>query len=118
VPHVAQPHPKVHVSFWVRELPFTLVLILILAGVAYTSSLMLIWARSLPISALTFFVARLCPFTVGGDSTSKQCYCLTKPPGRNSWAIISDSWPLLSRLWRLRVRMSKALTIIHHARYR
>src|SRR5262249_44414032 len=24
------------------------------------------------------------PFTVGGDSTSKQCYCLTKPPGRNS----------------------------------
>jgi hypothetical protein len=37
VPHVAQPHPKAHVSFWVRELPFTLVLILIIAGVAYTS---------------------------------------------------------------------------------
>ena len=35
--HVAQPHPKAHVSFWVRELPFTLVLILIIAGVAYTS---------------------------------------------------------------------------------
>jgi hypothetical protein len=34
VPHVAQPHPKAHVSFWVRELPFTLVLILIIAGVA------------------------------------------------------------------------------------
>ena len=37
VPHVAQPHSKAHVSFWVRELPFTLVLILIIAGVAYTS---------------------------------------------------------------------------------
>jgi hypothetical protein len=37
VPHVAQPRPKAHVSFWVRELPFTLVLILIIAGVAYTS---------------------------------------------------------------------------------
>ena len=34
VPHVAQPRPKAHVSFWVRELPFTLVLILIIAGVA------------------------------------------------------------------------------------
>ena len=31
VPHVAQPHPKAHVSFWVRELPFTLVLILTIA---------------------------------------------------------------------------------------
>ena len=37
VPHVAQPRPKAYVSFWVRELPFTLVLILIIAGVAYTS---------------------------------------------------------------------------------
>ena len=37
VPQVAQPHPKAHVSFWVRELPFTLVLVLTIAGVAYTS---------------------------------------------------------------------------------
>ena len=34
VPHVAQPRPKAHVSFWVRELPFTLVLILTIGGVA------------------------------------------------------------------------------------
>lgn len=37
VPDVAPTHPKAHVSFWIRELPFTLVLILTIAGVAYTS---------------------------------------------------------------------------------
>jgi len=36
VPHVAPP-PPAHVSFWIKELPFTLVLILTIAGVAYTS---------------------------------------------------------------------------------
>jgi hypothetical protein len=34
VPHLA---PPAHVSFWIRELPFTLVMILIIAGVAYTT---------------------------------------------------------------------------------
>ena len=37
VPHVGEPHAAHHVSFWIRELPFTLVLILTIAGVAYTS---------------------------------------------------------------------------------
>lgn len=37
VPPVAAPHAEHHVSFWIRELPFTLVLILTIAGVAYTS---------------------------------------------------------------------------------
>jgi hypothetical protein len=37
VPHVAQTNRTAHVSFWIRELPFTLVLILTVAGVAYTS---------------------------------------------------------------------------------
>ncbi len=37
VPHVEQPRDPVHVSFWIRELPFTAVLILIIAGVAYMS---------------------------------------------------------------------------------
>ena len=37
VPHVAAPRPKAHVSFWIREPPFTLVLILTVAGVGYTS---------------------------------------------------------------------------------
>jgi hypothetical protein len=37
VPQVGAPHAAQHVSFWIRELPFTLVLILTIAGVAYTS---------------------------------------------------------------------------------
>jgi len=37
VPHVAQARRRAQVSFWIRELPFTLVLILTIAGVAYTS---------------------------------------------------------------------------------
>jgi hypothetical protein len=37
LPHVVQPHRTAHASFWIRELPFTLVLILTIAGVAYTS---------------------------------------------------------------------------------
>src|SRR5579863_8726767 len=36
VPHVSARH-SAHHSFWIRELPFTLVLILTIAGVAYTS---------------------------------------------------------------------------------
>ena len=36
-PQVAQPRRTAHVSFWVRELPFTLVLVLTIFGVAYTS---------------------------------------------------------------------------------
>jgi len=37
VPHVTAAHHAKHASFWIRELPFTLVLLLTLAGVAYTS---------------------------------------------------------------------------------
>jgi hypothetical protein len=37
VPHVAHTRRTAHVSFWIRELPFTLVLILTVAGVAYMS---------------------------------------------------------------------------------
>jgi hypothetical protein len=37
VPHVGRAHRTAHVSFWIRELPFTLVLILTVAGVAYMS---------------------------------------------------------------------------------
>ena len=37
VPHVNPPHRATHLSFWIRELPFTMVLVLTIAGVAYTS---------------------------------------------------------------------------------
>ena len=37
LPHVAAARHPAHLSFWIRELPFTVVLILTIAGVAYTS---------------------------------------------------------------------------------
>ena len=36
-PTPAAPPPAKHRSFWIRELPFTIVLILTIAGVAYTT---------------------------------------------------------------------------------
>ena len=36
VPHMTPPRTA-HESFWIKELPFTLVLVLTIAGVAYTS---------------------------------------------------------------------------------
>jgi hypothetical protein len=56
VPHVAQANRVAHVSFWIRELPFTLVLILTVAGVAYTSfskaAIVGYWEILTPIIAL------------------------------------------------------------------
>src|SRR5579863_2888613 len=36
-PHAGLPHKFFHLNFWIRELPFSLVLILTLIGVAYTT---------------------------------------------------------------------------------
>ena len=61
VPHVAQPHLKAHVSFWIKELPFTLVLILTIAGVASTSfskkPIVAYWEILAPIIALVCVAA-------------------------------------------------------------
>jgi len=57
VPHVTQPPATPHhLSFWIRELPFTIVLILTIAGVAYTSfsktPIVTYWEILAPIIAL------------------------------------------------------------------
>jgi hypothetical protein len=56
----AAPHSP-HVSFWIRELPFTLVLILTVAGVAYTSfskkPIATYWEILAPIIALVCVAA-------------------------------------------------------------
>ena len=36
-PHINPVHQSPHLSFWIREMPFSLVLILTIGGVAYTS---------------------------------------------------------------------------------
>jgi hypothetical protein len=56
LPPDAPPPKAKHVSFWIRELPFTIVLILTIAGVAYTSfskqPLVTYWEILAPIIAL------------------------------------------------------------------
>src|ERR1700689_841159 len=37
MPHAGATHKFFHLNFWIRELPFSLVLILTMIGVAYTS---------------------------------------------------------------------------------
>jgi hypothetical protein len=53
---VNPPHRATHLSFWIRELPFTIVLVLTIAGVAYTSfskqPLAGLWEILAPIIAL------------------------------------------------------------------
>jgi len=55
VPNVASPKTR-HISFWLRELPFTAVLILTIGGVAYTSfsrqPIVVYWEILAPILAL------------------------------------------------------------------
>jgi hypothetical protein len=56
VPRVSPAHGPAHVSFWIRELPFSLVLLLTLGGVAYTSfskhPILIYWEILAPIIGL------------------------------------------------------------------
>ena len=56
VPHLHSADHPPHVSFWIRELPFSLVLLLTLGGVAYTSfskhPILIYWEMLAPIIAL------------------------------------------------------------------
>jgi hypothetical protein len=56
VPNVSQPREAARTNFWIRELPFTVVLILTVAGVAYTSfsktPIVTYWEILAPIIAL------------------------------------------------------------------
>ena len=56
VPHVHPLHQSPHVSFWIRELPFSLVLLLTIGGVGYTSfskhPILIYWEILAPIVGL------------------------------------------------------------------
>jgi len=56
VPSVPPTHHKPHVSFWLRELPFSLLLVLTVIGVAYTSfskqPIILYWEILAPLIGL------------------------------------------------------------------
>ncbi len=79
VPHVSQPREPVHVSFWIRELPFTLVLILTIAGVAYMSfskkPIVGYWEILAPIIALVCIGAG---WEEAGDKTARLRLVVTQ----------------------------------------
>jgi hypothetical protein len=56
VPHARVLHQSPHVSFWIRELPFSLVLLLTIGGVGYTSfskhPILIYWEILAPIIGL------------------------------------------------------------------
>ena len=56
VPHVEPLHQSLHASFWIRELPFTLLLLLTVGGVGYTSfskhPILIYWEILAPIIGL------------------------------------------------------------------
>jgi hypothetical protein len=79
VPHVSQPREPVHVNFWIRELPFTLVLILTIAGVAYMSfskkPIVGYWEILAPIIALVCIGAG---WEEAGDKTGRLRLVITQ----------------------------------------
>jgi hypothetical protein len=78
VPHVAAPH-HAHLGFWLRELPFTVVLILTIAGVAYTSfskkPIVGYWEILAPIIALVCVGAG---WQEAGDKTARMRLIVTQ----------------------------------------
>jgi hypothetical protein len=55
-PHVPPPRRSAHVGFWVRELPFSILLLLTIGGVAYTSfskhPILIYWEILAPVIGL------------------------------------------------------------------
>ena len=56
VPHVRPPHQSLHASFWIRELPFSILLLLTVGGVGYTSfskhPILIYWEILAPVIGL------------------------------------------------------------------
>lgn len=79
VPQLAAQHRAVHLNFWLRELPFTVVLILTIAGVAYTSfsktPIVGFWEVLAPIIALVCIGAG---WQEAGDKTARLRLIVTQ----------------------------------------
>src|SRR6516165_4679252 len=111
VPHVAQPRPKAHVSFWVRELPFTLVLILTIAGVAYTSfskkPIVAYWEILAPIIALVCVAAG---WEEAGDKNGRLRLIVTQALHWFAFLLVMNLM-LLSRVQRIFTAQTTGLAI-------
>jgi Flp pilus assembly protein TadB len=111
VPHAAAPHAAHHVSFWIRELPFTLVLILTIAGVAYTSfskqPIAGYWEILAPIIALVCIAAG---WQEAGDKTGRLRLVVTQALHWIAFLIVMNIL-LLSSVQRIFTAQTTALAI-------
>jgi hypothetical protein len=111
VPHVASSAKAAHVSFWIRELPFTVVLILTIAGVAYTSfskqPIVAYWEILAPIIALVCVGAG---WQEAGDKAGRLRLVVTQVLHWGAFLLVMNML-LLSSVQRIFTAQATALAI-------
>jgi hypothetical protein len=111
VPHVAAHAAKAHASFWIRELPFTIVLILTIAGVAYTSfsknPIVIYWEILAPIIALVCIGAG---WREAGDKAARLRLVVTQVLHWAAFLLVMNML-LLSSVQRIFTAQTTALAI-------
>jgi hypothetical protein len=111
VPQVAPPAKAAHMSFWIRELPFTVVLILTIAGVAYTSfskqPIVAYWEILAPIIALVCVGAG---WQEAGDKAGRLRLVVTQVLHWGAFLLVMNVL-LLSSVQRIFTAQATALAI-------
>ena len=115
VPQVASddtpPAKPAHRSFWIRELPFTIVLILTIAGVAYTSfskqPMVLYWEILAPIIALVCIGAG---WHEAGDKDARLRHVVTQALHWGAFLLVMNML-LLGSVQRIFTAQATALAI-------
>jgi hypothetical protein len=111
VPQVAPPPKAGHVSFWIKELPFTVVLILTIAGVAYTSfskqPIVAYWEILAPIIALVCVGAG---WQEAGDKAGRLRLVVTQVLHWGAFLLVMNML-LLSSVQRIFTAQATALAI-------
>ncbi len=111
VPYMAPPHEAHRASFWIRELPFTIVLILTIAGVAYTSfskkPIVGYWEVLAPIIALVCVGAG---WQEAGDKTGRLRLVVTQALHWSAFLLVMNML-LLTSVQRIFTAQATALAI-------
>jgi hypothetical protein len=111
VPYIAPPHEAHRASFWIRELPFTVVLILTIAGVAYTSfskkPIVGYWEILAPIIALVSVGAG---WQEAGDKTGRLRLIVTQALHWFAFLLVMNML-LLTSVQRIFTAQATALAI-------
>jgi hypothetical protein len=111
VPQVAPLAKAAHMSFWIRELPFTIVLILTIAGVAYTSfsktPIVTYWEILAPIIALVCVGAG---WQEAGDKAGRLRLIVTQALHWFAFLLVMNML-LLSSVQRISTAQTTALAI-------